>query len=157
MCLILFISEHDYTPVGASAMAEKLKVSQSVISELQTKNNRLSRKGTYLRKKVKSLQEAVDKYRDLMSAETFAQATEQASSIPADLLKRYNSKQETPEKNPKFEENIRKFALGLHLKSARAYRMVRKALGNALPSEKTIQRWCMKVDASPGFNGTAFR
>jgi hypothetical protein len=94
---------------------------------------------------VKSLQEAADKCYDLMSAETFSQATENASSIPADLLKRYNSEQETLEKNSKFEINIRKFSLGLHLKSACAYRMVRKALGNTLPSEKTIQRWCMKV------------
>jgi hypothetical protein len=77
-------------------MAEKLKVSQSA-----NHNYRPSRKETCLRKKVKSLQEAVDKCYDLMSAETFAQATEQASSIPADLLKSYNSKQETPEQKSK--------------------------------------------------------
>jgi len=82
-------------------MAEKLKVSQSVISYLQAENNRPSRKETCLRKKVKSLQEAVEKCYDLMSAETFSQATEHASSIPADLLKRYNSKQETPEQKSK--------------------------------------------------------
>ncbi len=93
----------------------------------------------------KSLQEAVDKCYDLMSVETFAQATEQASSIPAELLKILSK--ELLNKNPKFEKNIRKFSLGLHLKIARAYRMVRKVLGNILPSEKTIQRWCMKVDS----------
>jgi len=154
--LVIIFSEHDYTLAG-EGLGKQLKDSKSVISELQAKNSKLSRKGTYLRKKVQSLQEALDKHSDLMSAETFAQATEQASCIPADLLKRFLSKQECPEKNPKFEESIRRFSLGLHMKSARAYRMVRKAFGNALPSEQTIRRWCMKVDASPGFNGTAFR
>ncbi len=143
--------------MGETSGGEKRKESTVTISRLKIKNKRLSNKALYLRKKVKSLQQALDRHKDLMSAEGYAKATEDASSIPAELLKRYSSKQESPNKNPEFDERIRKFALGLHLKSARAYRMVRRAFGNALPSEQTIRRWCMKVDASPGFNSSAFR
>ena len=50
-----------------------------------------------------------------------------------------------------------RFALGLHLKSATAYRFVRRAYGKALPSESTLRRWCQKVDARPGFNRTSLQ
>jgi hypothetical protein len=158
MCAnIICFSEHDYTTVGETGVTKKLKDSQEVISTLVNRNANLKNKTCYLRKKVRSLQETLDRCTGLMSAESYAKATEQDSSIPADLLQRYNVKNKNPDRNPKFPESIRKFALGLHLKSARAYRIVRKAFGNALPSEQTIRRWCMKVDANPGFNATSFR
>jgi hypothetical protein len=87
---------------------------------------------------VRSLQEALDSYTGLLSAETYAKATEQDSSIPAYLLQHFsgkNGKKVNRDAKPKFPENSRKFALGLHLKSLCAYHIVRKTFGKALPSE----------------------
>ena len=52
----------------------------------------------------------------------------------------------------KYSKELREFSVSLHNTSAAAYRYVRQELGNILPSEKTIQRWMVKVDGSPGFS-----
>ena len=41
-----------------------------------------------------------------MSAEGYAKATEDATSIPAELLRRSSLKQKGPNKNPQFEESM---------------------------------------------------
>ena len=51
-----------------------------------------------------------------------------------------------------YPQEIKEFALSLHNCSPAGYRVVRSALQNILPSERTISRWMLKVDGSPGFS-----
>jgi hypothetical protein len=88
---------------------------------------------------VRSLQEALDSYTGLLSAETYAKATEQDSSIPADLFQHFsgkNGKKVNRDAKPKFPENSRKFALGLHLVFVHIT-LLEKLLGN--PSQVNKQ------------------
>lgn len=92
-----------------------------------------------------------------MNPETFLEASENANKIPEHLLNIYHQKINNGKNQLKFDDTIRIFALSLHLKSASAYRYVRKTFGKALPSESTLRRWCSKMDCSPGFNSMALK
>ena len=124
---------------------------------MKRNRNKLYVRNCRLRKKVKSLQNALDECKKKMSDETFLEASEQAQSIPHHLLSVYHQNSKTGKHQYRYDDRIRKFALSLHLKSSSAYRYVRRVFGKALPSESTIQRWCYKVDMSPGFNDLSFR
>ena len=104
---------------------------------------------------MKNLETELEKFRNDMSAENFMNITEKASEIPQHLLKVHCDKNESGKVAHEYDDVIKNFALSLHLKSRSAYRYIRSCFGDALPSTRTVQRWCSKVDASPGFNRPA--
>ena len=42
--------------------------------------------------------------------------------------------------------------ISLHMKSPSAYRYIRKCFKNALPCERTLRKWCQKMECTPGFS-----
>ena len=129
----------------------------SQVEKLKRNRNKQYVRNCRLRKKTKSLQNALDQCKKKMSDETFLEVSEQAQSMPDHLLSVYHQNTKTGKHQYRYDDKIRKFALSLHLKSPSAYRYVRRVFGKALPSSSTIQRWCFKVDMSPGFNDLSFR
>ena len=121
---------------------------------LNKAKKKLQNQTCYLRRKVKSLQTELEKCKKDMSAESFQIISEQAAEIPSNLLQLHMSKAAHTQGHCTQEYNdvIKKFAISLRLKSRSAYRYIRQCFGDALPHERTIQRWCSKVDASPGFS-----
>ena len=75
-----------------------------------------------------------------MSEENFLEIRDKASEIPEGLFKAYSKKQDTGKTAPVYDDSVRNFAISLHMKSARAYRYVRRIFKNALPSESTLRR-----------------
>ena len=116
---------------------------------LNKAKRKLQNQTSYLRRKVKSLQTELEKCKKDMSAESFQIISEQAAEIPSNLLQLHMSKAAHTQE---YNDVIKKFAISLRLKSRSAYRYIRQCFGDALPHERTIQRWCSKVDASPGFS-----
>ena len=117
--------------------------------DLAKKNASLRVQKTKLKKKVKSLEETLKEIEQDVTAEGFIQLNEKAADIPKSVFENFNKRL-----NPTSRENdpiMKKFALSLHLKSAKAYRYVRKCFQNTLPAESTIRAWCQKTDFSPGF------
>ena len=102
-----------------------------------------------LKQKVETLQEALKKMEAEVSAENFLELNEKAGDIPKHLLINVNRKMTG--RVGEYDPKIRRFALSLHLKSAKAYQYVRSCFHNALPAESTIRAWCRKSDFSPGF------
>jgi hypothetical protein len=92
-----------------------------------------------------------------MSAEAYDQVSELASHIPAKLLRLYENKVIHGKGERQYDEAIRKFSISLHMKSASAYRYVRECCGTALPNERTLRKWCQKVDCTPGFSEGALK
>jgi len=114
------------------------------------------RKKRRLANKVKCLSKALEKCKTDLSVENFQTISDKAEQIPAAFLNSYQTKL-SGKTVLQYDETIRSFALSLHLKSAKAYRYVRKCFKNALPSERTIRSWCGKLDFSPGFCKHAFK
>jgi hypothetical protein len=92
-----------------------------------------------------------------MSAESYDEMSILASQIPTKLLNLYTKKVTSQKGEQKYEECIRKFCISLHMKSASAYRHIRDCFGNALPCERTLRKWCQKVECSPGFSKGALK
>ena len=92
-----------------------------------------------------------------MSAEAYDEVTTLACQVPAKLLNLCQRKVVEGKGERKYDENIRKFCISLHMKSPSAYRHVRACFGNALPCERTLRNWCQKVDCSPGFSKGALQ
>jgi hypothetical protein len=92
-----------------------------------------------------------------MSAESYDEVSTLANQIPSKLLNLYKNKVIIGKGEHHYEESIRKFCISLHMKSASAYRHIRHCFGNALPCERTLRKWCQKVDCSPGFSQGALK
>jgi hypothetical protein len=92
-----------------------------------------------------------------MSAEAYEEVSTLGNQIPSKLLKLYTKKTEEGKGEHMYEDCIRKFCISLHMKSASAYSHLRKCFGNALPCNRTIRKWCQKVDCSPGFSQGALK
>ena len=106
---------------------------------------------TVLKKKVKSLEETLKDIEKDVTAEGFIQLNEKAADIPKSVIDNLKKKCSNPASRLEYDPTMKKFALSLHLKSAKAYRYVRKCFQNTLPAESTIRLWCKKTDFSPGF------
>ena len=99
------------------------------------------------------MSEELEKCRKDVSPENFLELAEKANKIPKHLMVAHLKKKE--EEIRKYDDTIKNFAISLRLKSKSAYRYLRSCYGDSLPHERTIQRWCSVVDASPGFNQSA--
>ncbi len=95
--------------------------------------------------------------RQEMSPEAYEEVSSLGSQIPAKLLSLHKNKVGKGKAEKKFEESIRIFCISLHMKSASAYRHLRSCFEDALPCERTIRKWCQKVDCSPGFSRGALK
>lgn len=146
----LNFSDHTYeaaTPSTRNSAEEKEKLCSTLKKE---------RKKTWrLKKKVKTLQEALDECKHDLSPESYVELSDQCANIPQSLLKEHDRKVKEKTKCKKYDDAIVKFALSLHLKSSSAYNYVRKSFSYALPCERTIRKWCEKIDSSPGFSKPA--
>jgi hypothetical protein len=92
-----------------------------------------------------------------MSAEAYDEVSTLADQVPTKLLNLHKRKVVQRKREQKYDESIRKFCISLHMKSSSAYRHVRASFGNALPCERTLRKWCQKVDCSPGFSKGALK
>lgn len=57
--------------------------------------------------------------------------------------------------NVKYPQGLRKFCLRMHFHSSSAYREMRQFFSNRLPTIRTMRRWLMCIDASPGITEPA--
>jgi hypothetical protein len=80
-----------------------------------------------------------------MSAEAYDEVSALASQIPTQLLNLYKKKVQKGKSEHEYDNSVRKFCISLHMKSASAYRHVRKCFENGLPSERTLRRCTVKV------------
>ena len=117
---------------------------------MNNNNKRLQNENYKLGQKVKNLQEALNDVKSDLSTESFIEVSDHADQIPPQLLKLFNNKLHSGKGERKYDETIRKFSLSLHMKSASAYRYVKKCFGDALPCESTLRSWCKKIDCSLG-------
>ena len=110
--------------------------------DLAKANKKLRNQSDYLRRKVVSLESELEKCRKDMSAESFQTISEQAAEIPSHLLKAHLSKVDKGNSVYQYDDVIKNFAISLRLKSRSAYRYIRQCFGDAIPHERTIQKWC---------------
>ena len=131
-------------------MAQQKKISE----EVAKRNLKLKNKSQYLKRKVQTLLDELKKCRQDITPEGFVEVSEKADKIPHHLLK-VHLKKKSGSNEQKYDDNTKNFAISLRLKSKGANRYLRSCFGDSLPHEKTIQKWCSVVDASPGFNQPA--
>ena len=143
--------DHTYQIESAECLKRKLDETEEKLKSYQSKVYIATRKAKRLKSNVNCLQETLklsfskfqindSKQEQILSA---------ASKIAVNLLDKSQSK-----KN--YDSTIRRFALTLHFYSPKAYKFVRQTFGDNLPHEKTLHRWCCKLDAEPGFTEQAF-
>ena len=147
-----FLSDHGYAQPSASNVA--LCQEKNVTEKVKKSNKKLSNRNQYLQKKIKSLSEELEKCRKDITPESFVEVSEKADKIPQHLLIAHLKKR-SGKSEKKYDDTIKNFAISLRLKSKGAYQYIRSCFGDSLPHEKTIQKWCSVVDASPGFNQPA--
>ena len=114
-------------------------------------NLRLRKKSSKQKSKVKNLREELKKVKNKLSSEAYIDVCNKAKEIPDTLLKLCKNKVDGKGRG-KFDESVKRFAVTLHMKSARAYRYIRKCFANALPCERTLRKWYQKVECLPGFS-----
>ena len=154
MCIdsLIFFSEHNYFFKVATD-----DVDQEIVETINMKNKDIDSKRNKikrLQKRVKTLRSVLKKAKSDLDGDAYVQLQDMADNLPTRLNNLVKTKEETG-KNSKYDEQIKIFAVSLFMRSARAYRMVRKSFSKCLPAERTIKRWMQKVDASPGFNKRA--
>ena len=142
----LFFSDHPYSAVSGSLnrntdVATNLTARTSNLEKAVKKNKRLTQKTRRLKNKVKTLLTALEECRNMMKPETYDDICDRASLISEKLLFLQSKKRNnTRSKVEEFDEDVRSFALSLHLKSSAAYNHVRRIFDNALPHERTLRR-----------------
>jgi hypothetical protein len=87
-----------------------------------------------------------------MSPEAYEEVSSLGSQISAELLTLYQNKVGKGKAEKMFEKSIRIFCISLHMKSASAYRHLRRCFTDDLPCEITLRKWCQKVNCSPGIS-----
>lgn len=70
----------------------------------------------------------------------------QNSCYKADLLEKIS----VGKTGKKYSEDVRSFALTLHLYSPRAYEYVRNCYQKKLPAQRTLRKWYESIDGAPG-------
>lgn len=74
-----------------------------------------------------------------------------------DLITNWSKKNNKKKVPKKYSPAIRKFALSLHVMSAKAYNYVRKQFNTILPHVRTLSKWYSHINATPGFTTEALK
>ena len=143
--------DHNY-PKTLESLKRKLNLENERVGSYKKKLYNVNKKASRLTKTISKLESELSQAYTNFDVDKSKQILidKAASCIPMKLLKL------SIDNDQAYDSLIRKFALTLHFYSPKAYRFIRKAFNKALPHEKTLYRWCCKLDASPGFTEQSF-
>ena len=96
----------------------------------------------------------IEEVKHEITAEAYDELSNKAANVPAKLLSLCNKKGKD---DKKYEDSVREFCISVHMKSPSAYRYIRNCFKNALPCERTLRKWCQKMDCTPGFSQGALK
>ena len=104
-------------------------VDQEIVEAINTKNKDIDSKRHKIKRlqnRVKTPRSALKKAKSDLDGDAYVQLQDMADNLPTRLNNLVKTKEETG-KNSKYDVKIKIFAVSLFMRSARAYRMVRKS------------------------------